>query len=207
MKNYLFIDGTNLYAGQYELFRGDNFLSFPEFIKTVEKKLNIDFAKIYFYASYSPKSKKPTTKEKNYLKNEAFFYKKVKETNNLVFFKGYRSPSSKKEKEVDVKLAVDIVHFAHLGKYDSMYLLTGDADFMHALWTVQTVKKKANILCLENKIMYKAVYFFPTTIICFNNPDNCLPRKLHGYKVMDMSREKLLRNTNKKPGIHVYRAG
>lgn len=54
MKNYLFIDGTNLYASQYELFGPDSILSFPEFIKTLEQNIKQSFLKIYFYASYSP---------------------------------------------------------------------------------------------------------------------------------------------------------
>lgn len=77
---YLFIDGTNLYAGQYKLFGPDKYLDFSKFIKAIEANIAKKFDKIYFYASYSPKSKKPTAKEKEYLKNEAFFYRGVKRT-------------------------------------------------------------------------------------------------------------------------------
>lgn len=37
-KTYLFIDGTNLYAGQYELFGPDKYLDFSKFIKQIENK-------------------------------------------------------------------------------------------------------------------------------------------------------------------------
>ena len=40
MNTSLFIDGTNLYAAQYELFGLDEYLNFPEFVKEVEKYLN-----------------------------------------------------------------------------------------------------------------------------------------------------------------------
>ena len=63
MRAYLFVDGTNLYAAQYELFGSDKYLNFPEFIKTVEKNLGVKFSKIYFYASYSPQPKKLTKKQ------------------------------------------------------------------------------------------------------------------------------------------------
>ncbi|MBM3209300.1 NYN domain-containing protein [Candidatus Shapirobacteria bacterium] len=74
MKTYLFIDGTNLYAAQFELFGPKRYLDFGKLISEVEEKIEVRFDKIYFYASYSPKSKRPTQKEKLYLKNEALFY-------------------------------------------------------------------------------------------------------------------------------------
>jgi len=72
-KIYLFIDGSNLYAGQYELFGPHRYLSFLDFISQVEKKLKIKFAKIYFYASYSPKPKRLTRKAEQYLKMRLYF--------------------------------------------------------------------------------------------------------------------------------------
>lgn len=169
MKVFLFIDGTNLYSAQYELFGPNKYLDFPKFIKKVEKKIKIKFNKIYFYASYSPQPKNPTIKEKLYLKNEALFYRSVKLTPNLFFFTGYRSKTSGKEKEVDVKLAVDMVDLAHLNKYDKTFLITGDADFMEALKVSQRIGKQVFVICMENKIMFKSLIFFKTYIIKFTN--------------------------------------
>ena len=125
-KSYLFVDGSNLYAGQFELFGPNKYLDFRKFIKETERKIGVEFSKIYFYASYSPKSKKPTKKEKLYLKNEALFYRSVKRTKNTVFFRGYRSKTSGREKEVDVRLAADLVAFAYQKKYEKLYLLLGN---------------------------------------------------------------------------------
>lgn len=165
VKTFLFIDGTNLYAGQYELFGPDKYLFFPIFIKSLEKKLKIKFQKIYFYASYSPRPEKPSEKQKRYLTNEALFYKSVRETKNVIFFRGYRSKTSGKEKEVDVKLAVDMVDFAHRRIYDQVFLISGDADFMEALFIVRRLNKKIGVICLENKIIFKSLAFFDTHII------------------------------------------
>ena len=46
----LYIDGTNLFAGQYELFGPKKHLSFHFLIKEINKLIKID--DIYFYASY-----------------------------------------------------------------------------------------------------------------------------------------------------------
>ena len=127
------------------------------------------FDKIYFYASYSPKSKKPTKKQKLYLKNEALFYRSVKKTKNTVFFSGYRSKTTGKEKEVDVKLAVDIVDFAHRNKYNKLFLFSGDADFMHALICATKLNKKIAILALENRIPNRFSYTYKTFVFAISN--------------------------------------
>jgi len=83
---YLFVDGSNLYNSQYEMFGPNRYLDFSLLIKSIEFNLKIKFNKIYFYASYSPKSKEPTHKEKKYMKNEALFYQSVKRTRSISFF-------------------------------------------------------------------------------------------------------------------------
>ena len=189
----LFVDGSNLYAGQYELFGPKKYLSFSEFVKQAEEKLKIVFTQIYFYASYSPTPKKPTKKQKEYLKNEALFYKNVKRTKNVVFFKGYRSKTSGKEKEVDVKLAVDIVDFAHKDKYNSIYLLSGDADFMHALKIAQNLSKNIAIISLENRIPYRFSFVYQTYVFVFS--------KLK-QKILPKQKIKIIKN----PEMHASRA-
>jgi uncharacterized LabA/DUF88 family protein len=166
-RTFLFIDGSNFYAAQYALFGPKKYLHFPSFLTSLKKKFLIVFDRVYFYASYSPIPKKPTEKEKFYLKNEAFFYQNVKKVKNLTFFKGYRSKTSGKEKEIDVKLAVDIVHFAHHNEYDSLYFYSADADFTHALYVAQELNKKVFILALENRIPMRFVYIFPTYVLSF----------------------------------------
>jgi len=188
-KTYLFVDGSNLYGAQYELFGPDKYLNFVNLIKQIEEKLKMRFDKIYFYASYSPYPKHPTNKQKLYLKNEAFFYKNVKEAPKVTFFKGYRSKTSGKEKEVDVKLAVDIVDFAHRNYYNNVFLLSGDADFMEALFAVRKLNKEIGVLCLENKVIFKALAFFDTYIITlkhtpqFRKLTKIMARNLHSLKM------------------------
>lgn len=184
-KTYLFVDGSNFYAGQYELFGPHRYLDFSKLITQLERKINIVFDRIYFYASYSPKPNKPSDKQKLYLKNEALFYKSVKSVQKVAFFKGYRSKTSGKEKEVDVKLAVDMVDFAHRKLYDQMYLVSGDADFMEAMFAIRRLNKKIAVLCLENKTMFRAFAFFNTFVIIFKHSP--VFRKLTKTMVNNMS--------------------
>lgn len=171
MKTYLFIDGTNLYAAQYELFGPNKYLNFSKFIKEIEKIIETSFDKIYFYASYSPRPRKPNKKQKLYLKNEALFYKGVRQVKNTFFFRGYRSKTSGKEKGVDVKLAADLVSFAFLNRYDVVYLFSGDADFLQALFVIKKFQREKRIflLCMGNKLMYQGIYYFKTFVFSFRN--------------------------------------
>jgi len=198
MKTFLFIDGTNLYAAQYELFGPKKYLSFPSFVKEIENKIKIKFDKIYFYASYSPQPKKPTKKEKLYLKNEALFYRSVKSTKNLVFFTGYRSKTSSKEKEVDVKLAVDIVEKAARNQYQNLFIISGDADFMEALFSAKRFNKKCTVICMENKIMYKAIIFFETIILKITNKKLNFNKRFKEPTVISLNYKNLLKEVDLK---------
>jgi len=194
-RTFLFVDGTNLYAGQYQLFGPRNYLDFSLFIKEIESKLGVSFDKIYFYASYSPKPKNPTRRQKQYLKSEALFYKSVKNTKKAIFFRGYRSKASGKEKEVDVKLAVDIVDFAHRNYYENVYLLSGDADFMEALFAVRRLNKNIGVICLENKIIFKSFIFFCTYILILQRMPNFTrwpARRIRQLKIVKIDKEKVI---------------
>lgn len=170
MKTYLFVDGTNLYSAQYELFGPNQFLNFVKFINSIEKHIKIKFDKIFFYASYTPKRQKMSAKKVKYIVNEFNFYKNVQQIPNLIFFKGYRSKTSGKEKEVDVKISVDLVGYGLLKKYSQGYILSGDADFLQAVFFLKKFCPTINmtLLCMMNKIMFKGLFYLPSYIIAFS---------------------------------------
>lgn len=167
-KIILFIDGSNLYAGQYDLFGPDEYLNFPVFLEQIEQKLHVTFSAVYLYASYSPRSQRPTKKQKAYLRNESLFYRSVRRNKIVTFFKGYRSAHDGKEKLVDVRLAVDIVHKAHQNEYDEMFLMSGDADVMYAVKIALSMGKKTNIIAIQNRIPHRYTDWFNSTILIFN---------------------------------------
>lgn len=130
----LYIDGTNLFAGQYDLFGPKKVLSFRALLKDIKKYYPV--SKVYFYASYTPR--KPKRRPAAFFSSEAIFYRDVRSVPGLIFYKGHRSPTSGKEKGVDVHLALDMVKDAFLKKYDESVIMTGDADLVYA---VQIVRK------------------------------------------------------------------
>jgi len=197
VRRYLFVDGTNFYAGQYELFGPKRYIVFSDFIEQLESALNRKFDKVFFYCSYSPRSLHPSKKELSYLKNEYFFYRSVKKTPRVVFYRGYRSKKSGKEKGVDVKIASDLVSLSLSHKYHEGYLLTGDADFLEALFVSDKFSKgvKHYIVCLENKIMYRGSYYFPTFIVRLTGKKLSIKEKY--YRIVNMDSELIVENVSK----------
>ncbi|MBU1085320.1 MAG: NYN domain-containing protein [Candidatus Beckwithbacteria bacterium] len=140
----LYIDGTNLFAGQNVLFGPHQYLSFTYLMKEIKKIIRVD--KVFFYASYmnSKQRKKLTT-------TEALFYREVKETKNVFFYKGHRSPTTGKEKGVDVHMAVDIVKDALLGNCGQVVVMTGDADLIYPIEVVKFFGISTKALFLPNR--------------------------------------------------------
>ena len=171
MKTFLFIDGSNLYSAQFDLFGPKKYLNFTIFIKIIENIIKTKLDKIFFYASYTPNKSNFSLKEKQYIINEFKFYQSVKLTSNLIFFKGYRSKTSGKEKEVDVKLAVDLVGLGLLNKFSKAYVFTGDADFLQAIFFLKKFRpnKQIELLCLNNRVMYKGLFYLPSHILNFGD--------------------------------------
>ncbi len=184
-ETHLFIDGSNLYSAQYTLFGPEKYLDFAKAIVLIEKTIGTTFTHIHFYASYNPRGIEQTEQEKKMSKNEFIFYKSAKKDKRVLFFTGYRSPTSGKEKEVDVKLTADMISMALMNKIKSIHLMTGDADFLQALVTIHEYKPDfpVRLLCLENRILYKGLYIYPSDIIQFTSKPLKIAKKAKVHQI------------------------
>lgn len=155
----LYIDGTNLLAGLIDLFGFRNIPSFSSILKEIEKYHKID--KIYFYASYTPSKNIRNAKIKKQIGTEIEFFREARLQKNLIFYQGYRSRTSKKEKGVDVHLAVDMVRDAFLKKYAKAIIFSGDADLEYPVEIARTQGFPVYAFFLPNRfslaIAYKAL--------------------------------------------------
>jgi uncharacterized LabA/DUF88 family protein len=204
----LFVDGSNLYSAQYSLFGPGKYIDFTKFIHAYEAVARVCFDRIYFYASYTPRSSSQTPEQHAFSKNEFLFYKSAKAESRIVFFTGYRSATSGKEKEVDVKLAADMVYSALTGSVRHMELLTGDADFLQALKLIKshTSDIKISLLCIENRVMYRGSFEFPTTLVSFDTqkkfsrlPRNIVHRCIPSSSLIQLAQEPTRRTIKKAP--------
>ena len=155
-KSCLYIDGTNLFAGQNELFGPNKYLSFSYLIKEIKKLFSID--NILLYASYLNDFNQRKPELKKLKAAESFFYREVKLYPGLTFYKGHRSPTSGKEKGVDVHLAVDIVKDVLLGSCNEVVIMTGDADFIYPIELAKQFNVKTGAIFLPNRFSLEMAY-------------------------------------------------
>lgn len=157
-KTNLYIDGTNLFAGQNELFGPNKHLSFTYLLKEINKLVKIN--KIFFYASYMNQRNRArlTPERKKLIAAEALFYREVFHARNVTFYKGHRSPTSGKEKGVDVHLSVDIVKDVFLKSCNQIVIMTGDADLIYPLEIVKLLKIPTFAVFLPNRFSLEMAY-------------------------------------------------
>ena len=179
---HIYIDGTNLFAGQNELFGPKKHLSFTYLIAEINKKIKVN--KIFFYASYISARKRSRLAEerKRLVAAEALFYRQVRNTKNVIFYKGHRSPASGKEKGVDVHLSVDIVKDVFLKRCNSVIMMTGDADLIYPLEIVKQLGVRTHAFFLPNRfsleLAYKVDEAFVLNFLKKFRVDRKLPSKL-----------------------------
>ncbi|OGD56765.1 hypothetical protein A3I57_01290 [Candidatus Beckwithbacteria bacterium RIFCSPLOWO2_02_FULL_47_23] len=118
----LYIDGTNLFAGQNDLFGPRQYLD-----------------RVFFYASFMNAKQRG-----NRAVAEALFYRQVKETDNLFFYKGHRSPASGKEKGVDVHFSPEMVY-----KTDKSFVL----NFANKFKKLVNLPKRLKIVSIKKPRM------------------------------------------------------
>lgn len=131
----IFIDGSNLFHGLKQDFSNIN-LDFEKFSKKLvgDRKL----CRIYYYSSLPKQADNPTS----YAKQQSFYSAIQK----IPYFKVILGRIEKHgtnfvEKGVDVTLAVDMLDLAFSNVYDTAIIVSGDADFSHAVEVVQRLGK------------------------------------------------------------------
>lgn len=152
----LYIDGTNLFAGLYELFGPKRLIDFTLLLSEINKIFLVD--RICFYASYIGQSRIRRRGWRKLASAEAIFYHQVRKCHNLYFYKGHRSPTSGKEKGVDVHLALDMVKDAFLGKFDEAVMMTGDADLIYPLEIVRQLHLPVHAVFFPNRFSLEIAY-------------------------------------------------
>lgn len=192
-KTHLYIDGTNLFAGQNELFGPTKHLSFTYLIKEIQKLLKID--RVFFYASYMNQKNRTRliVERKRLITAEALFYKEVLHAKNVIFYKGHRSPTSGKEKGVDVHLSVDIVKDIFLKRCSQIAIMTGDADLIYPLEVVKMLKIPTISFFLPNRFSLEMAYKVDLAFVLnFANKFNVarnLPKQL---KVISIKKPRMI---------------
>lgn len=189
-RTYLYIDGTNLFAGLVEIFGAKRV---PDF-KTILDQVNLLYKlqSIYFYCSYMlPRNN--SRSERELLSAEVGFYETVKAVPGLVFYRGHRSKTSKKEKGVDVHLASDIVLHACRRQSDEMVIMTGDSDLIYPMEIAKNLSIYTAAIFIPTRFSLELSYKVRSATVLnylglFNPNDRKVPRQL---KIMDIKKPRV----------------
>lgn len=193
-KTFLYIDGTNLLAGLIDIFGFSKVPSFASILKVIKKYYKYD--QIFFYASYTSSkgiAKLPVEKQKRVKKQiglEIKYFKKVRDTKNLVFYQGYRSPTSKKEKGVDVHLAVDMVKDAFLNNCGKAIIFSGDADFEYSVEILKELKIPIYAVFIPNRFSLAIAYKCKSPIVLNYNNFFVNKRKINKLRIIKIAQKR-----------------
>ena len=152
IKTFLYVDGSNLYGGMSELLRSGKYVDFADILKAIEDDYQID--KVKFYVTYLLEEPNASLSKRLFIKTQHKFIKSARAIDKVEFYKGYFSPTSKKEKGVDVKMAVDMVKDAYEENYDQAVIMTGDDDFLYAIKCVRALKKAVHLAAFASRFPY-----------------------------------------------------
>lgn len=180
-KTHLYIDGTNLFAGQNELFGPKKYLPFSVLMQHINKLFPVD--RVFFYATYIGQLACKKPKLKKMLGSEAKFYREARAFPRTQFFKGHRSPTSGKEKGVDVHLAVDMVKDAFLQNCSQAVIISGDADLIYPIEIVKMLHIPVHAVFLSNRFSLEMAHRVDSAIVLnfkrrFKIKSKKLPNKL-----------------------------
>lgn len=183
----LYVDGTNLFAGQYDLFGPRKIALFGAILNDIRTQYKV--GKVFFYASYTPR--KPKRRPLIFFASEQLFYHNVRKVKGVIFYKGDRSPTSGKEKGVDVHLALDMVKDAFLSRYDEAVIMSGDADLVYAVKIVRELfHKPVHSIFLPNRFSLGLAYGTLSSRVLnykkrFGKMEKPLPRSLKIIEIKD----------------------
>lgn len=156
MKRMLFIDGSNLYGGLGELLQPGTYINFGDFLKVI--KQDFDYDEVRFYGTYMRIDAKHAISQQMRAKAQVEFFNNVRECPKVTFIEGHFSPSSGKEKGVDVKLASDMVLGAATHTFDEAMIMTGDADLLYAVQLVRQLKIPVFMGAFASRFPFQMVY-------------------------------------------------
>lgn len=148
-KTVAFVDGSNLFGGVAEILKPGEYFEFSEFLAALEKEIHIDA--INFYGTYMRFRKDDTPERRLLIRAQKAFFDGVRSLKKVNFYQGHFSPTSGKEKGVDIHLGIDMAVGASTAEYTEAVIITEDADLVYAVETARRFKKFVTVAALSSR--------------------------------------------------------
>ena len=151
VRRTLFIDGSNLYGGLFDLLQPGEYIDFAALLAFMERDLPVEEVK--FYGTYMRIDPSKSEAHRLRVRAQKAFFDTARNHPKVSFFKGHFSGAGK-EKGVDVRLAVDMAVGAATHQYDEAVLMTGDADLKYAVERAQAFGKRVSLAALGSRFPF-----------------------------------------------------
>ncbi|HUC95802.1 MAG TPA: NYN domain-containing protein [Candidatus Saccharimonadia bacterium] len=149
---YIYVDASNLYGGITELLPNGSYIDFTSILKCIEEDFPVH--KIKIYGTYLPDDSSSQPTRQLFIKAQHQFFQSMKNIKKVEFYKGYFSSTSKKEKGIDVKIAVDMLKDAYEGDFKQAIIITGDDDFLYSIQCVKKMKIPVHLVAFASRFPY-----------------------------------------------------
>jgi len=148
----LYIDASNLYGALSDLLPNGSYIDFKEILNCIEEDFYIH--KIKAYGAYLPDEPSSPPTRKRFIGAQNKFFNSIAQVSKVEFHKGYFSKTSKKEKGIDVKIAVDMLKDAYEGAYKCALIMTGDDDFLYSIQCVRNINLPVHLTAFASRFPY-----------------------------------------------------
>ncbi len=149
---YLYVDASNLYGAISDVLPNGSYIDFSEILTCLEEDFTIHKVKAYgTFLADEPNSSK---KRREFIGAQHKFFQSIIDNPKSEFQKGYFSKASKKEKGIDVRLAVDMVKDAYEGSCKCEIIMTGDDDFIYSIKCVRSIKVPVHMASIGSRFPF-----------------------------------------------------
>ena len=179
---YLYVDASNLYGAVTDILSSGEYIDFSDILTCLEEDFYIH--KVKAYGTFLADEPSSSLRRRKFIRAQNMFFRTMINNPKVEFQKGYFSRTSKKEKGIDVRLAVDMLKDAYEGDCKCEVIMTGDDDFIYSIKCVRGIKVPVHMAAFGSR--------FP-----FGVAHNVNIRKV--YDLNNYFRDKILPNINKPP--------
>ena len=193
----LYIDLSNLYGGITELLPPGEYFDCSTIFPIVDAAFD-QINSIKVYGAYLGQAGISDASRLLFVKAQNEFFNSAK-LKGVHFGKGYISQHNK-EKGVDMRLGVDLVHDAHSNDFDEAIIMSGDADFMYPVQFVRQLGKNVHYCAFATRFTFPIAFASNKRVVLdYKNyfANKILPnarRQPKGLKVIEIDGQVTVKN-------------
>lgn len=160
---YLYVDASNLYGAISDVLANGTYIDFSEILACVGEDFIIH--KVKAYGTFLADEPHSSLNRRKFIGAQHKFFQSIIDNHKVEFQKGYFSNTSKKEKGIDVRLAVDMLKDAYEGSCKCEIIMTGDDDFIYSIKCVRNINIPVHMASLGSRFPFGIAHNTNTRVV------------------------------------------